>query len=68
MVLLAPNPDWIRTLPGSKLPDRTDFTRYGTDLQTRIRAWSVATSKAGQLAEEYAGWLERPDITLVHHL
>ena len=68
MVLLAPNPDWVRTLPGGKLPDRTDFTRYGTDLQARIRAWSVATSKAGQLAEEYARWLERPDIHQVHHL
>ena len=26
MILLAPNPDWVATLPGGKLPDQTDFT------------------------------------------
>jgi hypothetical protein len=26
MVLLAPNPEWVKTLPNGKLPDRTDFT------------------------------------------
>jgi hypothetical protein len=34
MVLLAPDPDWIKQkLPNGKLPDRTDFVRYGPDLQ-----------------------------------
>lgn len=32
MVLLAPNPDWVKTLPNGKLPDRRDFTHYGADL------------------------------------
>jgi hypothetical protein len=25
MVVLAPDPHWVRTLPNAKLPDRNDF-------------------------------------------
>jgi hypothetical protein len=68
MVLLAPNPDWVKTLPNAKLPDRQDFARYGGDLQARIKAWSQAASKAEQLTDEFARWLARPDISLVETL
>ena len=61
MVLLAPNPDWIKTLPNGKLPDRTDFTHYGADLASRVKAWTAATSASQQLADEFAAWLQRPD-------
>ena len=64
-VLLAPNPEWIKTLPNAKLPDRKDFAHYGTDLQARIKAWSQAASQAQQLADELAAWLDNPDIGLV---
>ncbi len=60
-VVLAPDPDWVRTLPDGKLPDRKDFTRYGQDLQGRLKAWTAASSAAEQLAEEFARWLEKPD-------
>jgi hypothetical protein len=65
MVLLAPNPDWLQTLPNGKLPDRTDFARYGNDLASRVKAWTGATSAAQQMADEFAAWLERPDMALV---
>jgi hypothetical protein len=61
MLLLAPNPEWVKTLPNGKLPDRTDFTHYGNDLAGRVKAWSAATAASAQLAEEFAAWLERPD-------
>ena len=67
-VLLAPNPEWLKTLPNSKLPDRTDFTRYGTDLQARVKAWNAAASASVQLADEFAQWLTRPDSRLVKAL
>jgi hypothetical protein len=67
-VVLAPNPEWVRSLPNGKLPDRTDFPRYGTDLQARVKAWSGATAAARQLADEFAAWLERPDVSQVHPL
>lgn len=68
MVVLAPDPQWVRQLPNGKLPDRTDFTRYGNDLQARIRDWTAATSASRQLADEFAQWLERPDVGRVEAL
>ncbi len=68
MVLLAPNPDWVKTLPNAKLPDRKDFVHYGPDLPARVKAWSQAVSQAEQLADELAAWLVRPDMSLVEAL
>ena len=67
-VLLAPNPDWVKTLPNAKLPDRQDFAHYGADLQARIKAWSRAASQAQQLADELAAWLDKPDMGPVARL
>lgn len=61
MLLLAPNPDWVKTLPNGKLPDRHDFTFYGNDLAGRVKAWSTAVAASVQLADEFAQWLQRPD-------
>ncbi len=55
MVLLAPNPEWVKTLPNGKLPDRSDFT--GLDAPTRIRIWTQAVSQSQQLAQEWDQWL-----------
>ncbi|MCF8208489.1 MAG: patatin-like phospholipase family protein [Rhodoferax sp.] len=62
MLLLAPNPEWVKTLPNAKLPDRTDFVHYGNDLAGRVKAWSTATAASTQLVDEFARWLERPDL------
>jgi hypothetical protein len=64
-VVLAPDPQWIANLPGGKLPDRTDFARFGTDLQARMRAWGTAVAASTQLADEFAQWLDKPDAALV---
>lgn len=61
MLLLAPNPEWIRTLPNGKLPDRKDFTHFGNDLAGRIHAWSSAVQASRQLADEFHAWLDKPD-------
>jgi hypothetical protein len=55
LVLLAPDPGWLRTLPGGKLPDRTDFRRYGDDEGARQRDWRRALAESGRLADEFAG-------------
>ena len=61
MLVLAPDPAWVKSLPNAKLPDRQDFTRYGPDLAGRMKAWKGATAASQQLADEFAQWLERPD-------
>ena len=55
-IVLAPDPAWVASLPNGKLPDRTDFTRYGTDLAARMKAWNAAASTSRQLADEFARW------------
>jgi hypothetical protein len=67
-VVLAPDPQWIKSLPAGKLPDRTDFPRFGTDLQARIKAWSTAVSASRQLADEFQAWLAQPDMSRVEAL
>ena len=68
MLVLAPNPEWVKTLPIGKLPDRTDFTHYGNDLAARVKAWTTATSASEQLAAEFAAWLKKPNMALVQPL
>ncbi len=58
VVLLAPNPEWVKNLPNGKLPDRQDFVTYGQDLQGRMKVWNAAASAAQQLADEFGEWLE----------
>ncbi|GAB4217848.1 MAG: hypothetical protein Fur007_21270 [Rhodoferax sp.] len=65
VLVLAPDPDWVRTLPGGKLPDRSDFYRYAADLPARVRAWHAATAAAEQLADDWARWLAAPDVRQV---
>lgn len=62
MLVLAPDPQWVRRLPNGKLPDRNDFTTYSHDPAGRMKAWNGAVSAAQQLADEFAQWLERPDL------
>ncbi|MEY4268009.1 MAG: hypothetical protein RIS90_2544 [Pseudomonadota bacterium] len=61
MLLLAPDPAWVQTLPRGKLPDRTDFTHFGADLPGRVQAWSRAVAESARLADEFQAWLDRPD-------
>ncbi|MDZ7937205.1 MAG: phospholipase [Rhodoferax sp.] len=67
-VVLAPNPEWVKTLPNSKLPDRTDFTHYGNDLAGRVKAWTAATRASQQMVDEFIAWLDKPDMNLVRPL
>jgi hypothetical protein len=62
MVVLAPDPDWVRTLPHGKLPDRKDFVRFHSDADARIAAWERATREAQRLADELAQRLHGDDI------
>ncbi|HEX2543969.1 MAG TPA: phospholipase [Ramlibacter sp.] len=68
MIVLAPDPQWVRSLPNGKLPDRKDFVTYARDLHGRIQAWTAAAAASRQLAEEFALWLEKPDAARVEAL
>lgn len=59
VIVLAPNPDWVRSLPNAKLPDRNDFMHYGLDWQSRARTWTLAVRESQRLADEWQQWLEQ---------
>ncbi|MCB9753651.1 MAG: patatin-like phospholipase family protein [Myxococcales bacterium] len=59
VVMLAPSPAFVRSLPGGKIPDRHDFTRLRTD--ARIERWWTVVQRASALAEEFTDLLARAD-------
>lgn len=60
-LVLAPNPEWVKTLPNGKLPDRNDFMTYGQDFPGRVKVWQAAVQASAQLAQEFSQWLAAPD-------
>ena len=54
LVLLAPDPAWVRSLPGGKLPDRGDFKAFVRDEAGRQRQWRQALAESQRLADEFA--------------
>jgi hypothetical protein len=54
VVVLAPSPEWVATLPGAKIPDRSDFKAFGDDIDARMVAWERATAESQRLADEFA--------------
>jgi len=60
VVVLSPHPDWVRTLPRGKLPDRADFKAWGDDHDGRRRAWRRALAESERLADEFAQLAGRP--------
>jgi hypothetical protein len=65
VLLVAPSPAFLATLPNGKLPDRQDFYRYGPRHAERIRAWETAIAECARFADAVIAWMERPDPTLV---
>ena len=56
VVVMAAHADWVRRLPGGKLPDRQDFKTWRHDPAGRITAWTQAVAAPGPLADEAAVW------------
>ena len=56
VIVLAPTPEWIATLPNGKLPDRADFKHYGDDTKGRVASWSRAVRESARLRDEFADW------------
>jgi hypothetical protein len=65
MVVIAPKPDWVRSLPNAKLPDRHDFMTYRDDFDARVRVWQQAVDESQRLVDELQAWLQRPDMRQV---
>ena len=65
MLLIAPSPALLARLPNNKLPDRNDFYHYGADHEAREAAWRRAMGECERIAETFARWVEKPDLSVV---
>ncbi|MCX9155492.1 hypothetical protein OPU71_05070 [Niveibacterium sp. 24ML] len=65
MLLIAPSEALLARLPNRKLPDRNDFYRYGADHAAREAAWRRAMAECERIAEAFARWVEKPDLSIV---
>jgi hypothetical protein len=63
VVVVAPHPEWVRTLPRGKLPDRNDFKLYGDDDVARTRDWRIALAESARLADAFADWAGRDTLS-----
>ena len=68
MVVIAPRPEWVRTLPSGKLPDRHDFMTYKDDFAGRVKVWQQAVDESQRLVDELSMWLVNPDMNAVQSL
>ncbi|MEW6704510.1 MAG: phospholipase [Pseudomonadota bacterium] len=59
VVLLTPHPEWVKTLPNGKLPDRSDAKTYVDDHEGRVKAWSRALAESQRLADEFEALVSR---------
>jgi hypothetical protein len=68
VLLIAPSPALLARLPNGKLPDRSDFRRYGLDHARRQRDWRRAMAECERFADEAMTWLARPDPAVLRPL
>lgn len=68
VVLIAPSRAMLERLPDRRLPDRSDFHRYGRDHAARIAAWERAIAESEAFAEAALAWLQRPDLSVARAL
>lgn len=59
VVVLAPRPEWLATLPGGQGPDRQDFVRWLDDTPARIAAWRRSVAEAERLRDDFAALVAR---------
>ena len=54
VLLLAPSPAFVESLPDKKIPDRNDFYAYKEKDRERMAAWQKAVEISQRLADEFA--------------
>ncbi len=65
VIIAAPSPEFLSTLPRRKLPDRQDFKHYGLDHDARIRNWQQAIGQGQRLRDDFAAFADNPDIARI---
>jgi hypothetical protein len=62
VVLIGPSEDFVKSLPGGAIPDRKDFYTFKGNDEERIRRWTIAKDRSGELGEEFMQLANSGDI------
>lgn len=65
VLLVCPSTEFVKSLPARKIPDRSDFKRYGLNHDLRIQHWKQAIAESHRLADEFARFIEQPNIKTI---
>ncbi len=68
MLVLAPDPAWVRRLPNGACPTAPISPATARIWPGASGSGTGATSAAQQLADEFAQWLEKPDLSQIEPL
>jgi hypothetical protein len=58
VLMIFPSQSFVESLPGGKVPDRTDFVTFINDQGTRINNWRKAVELSAPLGEEFLELVE----------
>lgn len=58
VLLVAPSPEYLASLPDGKLPDRKDFERYAGDNAGRENSWRRAIAESERMGDEFLELVE----------
>ena len=67
VVMIAPNPDFVRALPDAKLPSRQDFTKYRRRENVRFDKWQTIVRQSDVLGERFLELCKTGDIAAHIH-
>ncbi|KXI28792.1 patatin-like phospholipase family protein [Paraglaciecola hydrolytica] len=65
-VMLVPSAAFISSLPYAKIPDREDFTAMAAP--ERIKYWKTVLAETDRLAEAFANFVHKQDLSLIKAL
>jgi hypothetical protein len=55
VILVSPTKEFVRSLPGGRIPDRRDFVRLRDRDDVRVKHWQEATARSEELGD---AWME----------
>jgi len=58
VLMIFPSSRFVESLPGGKVPDRTDFVTFIDDPETRIKKWRNAVHLSAPLGEDFLELVE----------
>lgn len=62
VLLLAPSPEFVASLPYGRIPDRKDFKRFEGDDEGRLRFWKKAVAESRRLGDAFLEAVESGSI------